>query len=83
MNQVVFMYLIRPTLILGDFSLFMNQNHFLSSERRTTCNLKRQYSATVEKSTGVRCDQTGELKGFYSAKDYPEKIRRIKFHDEE
>ncbi len=37
----------------------------------------------MDKSTGIRCDQTGELKGFYSAKDYPEKIRRIKFHDEE
>jgi IS4 transposase len=44
---------------------------------------KRQYSAAVDKSTGVQCDQTGELKGFYSAKGYPEKIRRIKFYDEE
>ena len=44
---------------------------------------KRQYSAAVDKSTGVQCDQTGELKGFYSFKEYPEKIRRIKFYDEE
>lgn len=44
---------------------------------------KRQYSAAVNKSTGVQCDQTGELKGFYSFKEYPEKIRRIKFYDEE
>lgn len=44
---------------------------------------KRQYSAKADKSTGVLCDQTGELEGFYSSKEYPEKIRRIKFHDEE
>lgn len=44
---------------------------------------KRQYSKAVNKKTGVQCDQSGELKGFYSLKDYPEKIRRIKFYDEE
>lgn len=44
---------------------------------------KRQYSAAIDKSTGIQCDQTGELKGFYSVKGYPEKIRRIKFYDEE
>lgn len=44
---------------------------------------KRMYSATVDKSTGVQCDQTGELTGFYSFKQYPEKIRRIKFYDAE
>jgi Transposase DDE domain len=43
----------------------------------------QQYSAPVNKSTGVRCDQTGELIGFYSSKGYPEKLRRIKFYDEE
>lgn len=44
---------------------------------------KRMYSAAVNKSTGVRCDQTGTLKGYYSHKGYPEKIRRIKFYDKE
>jgi hypothetical protein len=56
---------------------------FFVIRAKTNLQFKRQYSATVDKRTGVRCDQTGELKGFYSAKDYPEKIRRIKFHDEE
>ena len=44
---------------------------------------KRQYSSAVDKSTGVQCDQTGELTVYYSSKGYPEKIRRIKFYDEE
>jgi hypothetical protein len=44
---------------------------------------ERLYSSPVDKSTGVCCDQLGYLKGFYSLQGYPEKIRRIKFRDEE
>ena len=56
---------------------------FFVIRAKNNLKFKRQYSATVDKSTGVQCDQTGELKGFYSAKGYPEKLRRIKFHDGE
>lgn len=41
------------------------------------------YSNEIDKSTGVLCDQIGKLTGFYTLKDYPEKPRRVKFHDEE
>lgn len=44
---------------------------------------ERVYSAPVDKSTGVRCDQTIKLCGFYTSKDYPVKMRRIKFYDAE
>jgi hypothetical protein len=37
----------------------------------------------VDKMKGVRCDQTGLLTVFYSAKGYPDKIRKIKFYDKE
>jgi transposase len=43
---------------------------------------KRQYSAEVDKSTGVQCDQTVVLLGARVKKDYPEKLRRIKYYDE-
>jgi transposase len=56
---------------------------FFVIRAKTNLQFKRQYSATVDKSTGLRCDQTGELKGFYTFKQYPERIRRIKFYDEE
>jgi hypothetical protein len=46
-------------------------------------NYRRLYSRTVDKTKGVLCDQTIMLNGFYAAKDYPEKIRRIKFYDQE
>jgi transposase len=44
---------------------------------------KRMYSADADKTSGVRCDQTGTLKGYYSHKGYPENIRRIKIYDKE
>jgi len=43
----------------------------------------RMYSRPVDKSTGVICDQIGTLDGFYAKKDYPEKLRRIKYYDGE
>jgi len=55
---------------------------FFVIRAKNNLQFKRQYSEAVDKRTGVRCDQTGELKGFYSSKEYPEKIRRIKFYDE-
>jgi hypothetical protein len=42
---------------------------------------KRLYSMTVDKSTGVRSDQIISFSGFYAHKDYPDKLRRIHFHD--
>jgi hypothetical protein len=44
---------------------------------------KRMYSNPVNKSTGVQCDQIGKLEGFYAKKNYPGKLRRIKYYDEE
>ena len=44
---------------------------------------RRVYSHPVDKSTGLKCDQIIVLSGFYAGKDYPEKLRRIKFYDNE
>ena len=41
----------------------------------------RLYSRPVDKLTGVLCDQIITLGGFYPRKDYPEKLRRIRFFD--
>ena len=43
----------------------------------------RLYSLDVDKSTGVLSDQIISLRGFYSRKRYPEKLRRIRFLDAE
>ena len=50
---------------------------------KTNTGLRRIYSHKVDKSTGVRSDQTVALTGFYSKKDYPEKLRRIRYFDAE
>jgi transposase len=50
---------------------------------KSNLKFKRMYSKKTEKSTGVIYDQTGKIDGFYTSKDYPEKIRRVKFFDEE
>jgi hypothetical protein len=42
----------------------------------------RQYSAEVDKTTGIICDQTGILKSAIAIKKYPDKIRRIKYYDD-
>ena len=44
---------------------------------------KRMYSMKVDKSTGVRSDQIIKFSGFYAHKDYPDKLRRVSFHDAE
>jgi len=42
---------------------------------------ERMYSRKVDKTIGLRSDQTIKLKHFYSKKYYPEKLRRIKYYD--
>ena len=44
---------------------------------------KRLYSHPVDKSTGVQADQIITVAGFYTLKDYPEKLRRIRYCDAE
>ena len=43
----------------------------------------RQYSLTVDKTTGVMHDQIVKIKNFYPHQSYPEKLRRIVFMDVE
>jgi len=40
-------------------------------------------SKPVNKKTDILCDQEIRLKGFYSGKNYPQTLRRIKFYDTE
>ena len=50
---------------------------------RGKSNLKaqRRYSHPVDRSTGLICDQTVELTGFYSRKGFATPLRRIRFKD--
>lgn len=50
---------------------------------RAKSNLKcrRVYSQQIDRSTGLICDQSVMLTGFYQCKNYPDKLRRVKYHD--
>jgi hypothetical protein len=62
----------------------MNQQHaFFVIRAKSNLKFRRLYSHQYDKSSGVRCDQTIILSGFYTSKEYPEKLRRIKYHDVE
>jgi len=54
---------------------------FFVTRAKKRFRFRRLYSRPVVKSTGLRCDQTVMLTGFYSLKDYPEKLRRICYFD--
>ena len=54
---------------------------FFVTRAKRGMNARRVYSAATERSTGVICDQTITLNGFYVAKHYPEHLRRIRFKD--
>jgi hypothetical protein len=69
-----------------DFTrLYKITNHSAYFVIRAKSNLKfeRMYSNKVDKTTGVQCDQIGKLTGFYVSSQYPDKLRRVKFYDEE
>ena len=44
---------------------------------------QRRYSHPVDKTTGLRCDQTIITTGVDTAKDYPIPLRRIRYYDAE
>lgn len=56
---------------------------FFVTRAKSNFKFKRLYSNRVDKSTGVQCDQIIVLTGFYAKEDYPDKLRRIRYHDAE
>ena len=54
---------------------------FFVTRAKSNIRLRRVYSAAVDRSTGVICDQTIALTGVTSHQDYSEHLRRIRFND--
>lgn len=54
---------------------------FFIIRAKSNFRFKRLYSQNVDKATGLQCDQTVSLVGHYAKKDYPERLRRIRFYD--
>lgn len=56
-------------------------NAFFITRAKDNMNYRRLYSHPKDKTKGVLYDQTIMLNNYYAAKDYPEKLRIIKFRD--
>ena len=56
---------------------------FFVTRAKSPMDARRVYSAATDRSTGVISDQRVMLNGYYSAKKYPEHLRRVRFKDPE
>jgi len=54
---------------------------FFVTRSKSNMNARRVYSAKVDRTSGIICDQSIALNGHYIAKDYPEHLRRIRLKD--
>jgi len=62
---------------------FHEAGSFFVIRAKTNLKAERRYSHVVDRSTGLVCDQTVTLAGFYSHKGFPAPLRRIRFKDPE
>jgi len=56
---------------------------FFVTRAKSNMDARRIYSATTDRNTGIICDQTIALNGYYSSQGYPGHLRRIRFKDAE
>jgi hypothetical protein len=56
---------------------------FFVTRAKRNLDARRLYSAPVTRDTGLICDQTVALNGFYAARHYPGHLRRIRYRDPE
>jgi hypothetical protein len=59
------------------------QGAFFVTRAKDNMRFTRMYSMPVDKEQGVRYDQIGKLETYYPKKEYPDKLRRIKYYDQE
>jgi hypothetical protein len=60
---------------------FNEAGSFFVTRGKSNLRAQRQYSHPVDRSTGLICDQTVVLTGFYAKKDFETPLRRIRFKD--
>ena len=73
----------RGYLDFGRLYTFHQCLAFFVTRAKGNFQFRRLYSHPIDKSTGLRYDQTIVLTGFYASQDYPEKLRRVCYEDNE
>jgi IS4 transposase len=56
---------------------------FFVTRAKSNLDAHRIYSTPTDRTTGIICDQTIALNGYYSQRHYPDHLRRIRFKDAE
>jgi hypothetical protein len=54
---------------------------FFIIRAKSNFRFRRLYSQKADKTKGVQADQIIELYGFYARKDYPDRLRRVRYYD--
>lgn len=62
------------------YTFTQNLSTFIT-RTKSNFDYRRLYYRKVDKSTGLRCDQTIKLNGFYASQYYPAALRRIGYFD--
>ena len=65
------------------YTIIHEQRAFFVTRAKDNMAARRVYSRKVDKTTGLKYDQSIKLTGFYIKKDYPDYLRRIKYQDAE
>ena len=71
----------RGYLDFGRLFKLNNSGAFFVTRAKSNTQFCRRYSRRVDKSTGLRCDQTIVLTGEKAKTNYPQPLRRVKYHD--
>jgi len=71
----------RAYLDFGRLHRIHQSSAFFVTRAKSGFRFRRLYSQPVDKASGLQCDQIVSLHGFYARKDYPGKLRRIRFYD--
>ena len=56
---------------------------FFIIRAKSNFRFRRLYSQKADKAKGVQADQIIELHGYYARKDYPDRLRRVRYYDAE
>jgi len=71
----------RGFLDFGRLYRFHEAGSFFVTRGKSNLKVQRRYSHAVDRGTGLICDQTVVLTGFYSHKGFETPLRRIRFKD--
>lgn len=70
-----------PTFLFARLYQMDQARTFFVTRAKRGMDTQRVYSTATDRATGVMCDHRFALNGFYTAKDYPAHLRRIRVKD--